>query len=66
VHVKVGEADGDFGGVFVHCQFLVRTVMDAEDADAVVFEFDFGNGGIDGDGVLGAGGRIDKKNEMSQ
>lgn len=63
VHVKVGEADGDLGGVLVHGQFLVGTVMDAKDADAVVFEFDFRDGGIDGDGVLRPSGRGDDKDD---
>jgi len=31
-------------------------VVDVEDADAVVLEFDFGDGGVDGNGVLGVSG----------
>ncbi len=66
MHVKVGEADGDFGGMLVHGQFLVRTVVDVEDADAVVLEFDFGDGGIDGNGVLGVSGRGGEKKYQNQ
>jgi len=40
--------------MLVHGEFLVGLVVDAEDSDAVVLEFDFGDGGIDRDGVLGA------------
>jgi len=65
MHVKVGEADGDFGGMLVHGQFLVRTVVDVEDADAVVLEFDFGDGGVDGNGVLGVSGGGGEKKDQS-
>jgi len=60
MHVKVGQADGDFGGMLVHGEFLVGLIVDAEDSDAVVLEFDLGDGGVDGDGVLGGSGGSDE------
>jgi hypothetical protein len=61
MHVKVGQADSYFGGVLVHGKFLVWFIVDAEDSDAIVLEFDFGDGGVDGGGVLGVRAQCEQR-----
>jgi len=59
VHVKVGQADGDFGRVPVQGEFLMGFVVNAKDAYPIVLELDFGDGGVDGDGILGVSARYE-------